>query len=100
VGQVCSWRSKFDPRGDIKNRVAFLQIGKNTIPLLRALLSCRVARWCNMTKRGKNDTITAKFNKWPKNTSSGLKIYQMSIKYTNISNFKTLQNVPEYQFLV
>jgi hypothetical protein len=42
--------------------------------------------WCNIPKR--------------KKIPNGRKIYQMSLKYTNIINYKALQNVPKLGFSV
>jgi hypothetical protein len=44
--------------------------------------------------------MTTKYTKWPYSISNGRKIDQMVIKYTNIFNCKTLQNLPKLGFLV
>jgi hypothetical protein len=51
-------------------------------------------------KRGKIYQITTKYTKWPQNIPNGLKIDQMVIKYTEILNSNTLQNLPKFGFLV
>jgi hypothetical protein len=49
---------------------------------------------------GKIDEMTTKHNKWHWNISNGRKMDLMSIKYSSILYWKTLQNVPKLLFLV
>jgi hypothetical protein len=44
--------------------------------------------------------IAIKYIKWPEDISNGLKIDQISIKYTNIFHSKPLRNLPKMGFLV
>jgi hypothetical protein len=46
-----------------------------------------------------NKSPENKPNRWEK-ISNGSEIYKMNIKYTNIVYCKTLQNLPEFRFLV
>jgi hypothetical protein len=44
--------------------------------------------------------MTMKYTKWPQTIPNGNKIYQMPTKYTNLLNYKSLQNLPKLWFLV
>jgi hypothetical protein len=44
--------------------------------------------------------MTTKLTKWPLNLPIGRKIHQMAVKYTNVFNYKTLQNLPKTGFWV
>jgi hypothetical protein len=44
--------------------------------------------------------MTTKCTKWEQNIPNGGKIERMAIKYTNIVNWKTLQNLPKLGFWV
>jgi hypothetical protein len=50
----------------------------------------------NTPKRGKNVPNYHIFTRWPQNISTGRKLFQMAIKYNNIS--KALQNLPKLNF--
>jgi hypothetical protein len=59
------------------------------------------------TKTGKNIPTDHNITKWPQNVSNGLKIFQMTIKYstndykyTNVFHHKAHQNLPKFGFLV
>jgi hypothetical protein len=61
------------------------------------VIGLRVARFflVQNTKTGEKIPKYHKYNNRTQNISNGRKIDQMSIKYTNILHFKTLQNVPK-----
>jgi hypothetical protein len=56
--------------------------------------------WYNIPKRGKIYQITTKYNKWLLNLPIGGEINQIAIKYTNIFQYKILQNLLKMGFLV
>jgi hypothetical protein len=59
-----------------------------------------VFSWTQYTKMVKKLPNYHNITKWPQNISHGRKIFQMTIKYTNIFNSKALQNLPKLEFLV
>jgi hypothetical protein len=64
--------------------------------------ACRVARFfvTQYTKTGENIPNYYNITKWPLNIPNGRKIFQMTIKYTNIFHSKALQDLPKLGFLV
>jgi hypothetical protein len=53
------------------------------------------------TQRGKIYQISIKHTEWPQNIPNDRKIHRpMAIKYTNILDWRTIQNLPKFRFLV
>jgi hypothetical protein len=56
--------------------------------------------WFNIPKWEKIYQMTIQYTRWPQNIPDCRKIDQVSIKFTSIFHYKTLQNSPKFGFLV